>query len=1170
MVGMASALGRLGRIIGLGICLVLLALPADYAGAELMPISRFGPDGSESTNFDRIGSVAVDQQNGAVYVLDGVSEELLKFGPAGEQVMFGGANPAISGNRIEGITPYTDLSRARATSQIAVNSVSHTIYVTEEHVVRAFTSEGEPSEFTAGPGLGTNELPGFTELFGLAVDANGAIYAVDGAGSMSVFAPSGEPLVTVPLAQESFNLAVGGDGSVYLLQALTEQGEQSVTKLSPSSFPVTESTTYSASTFASRENPNFIDGIGIDPVSNHVYLLETNIAISYIREYDESGVLVESIGEPGTAGEDLALGGAAQGLAILGTSAEIGPGETVKFYAGDTDESTSQVVLFGSKIVTGPPSISALRVTDVTSDSAVLRAEINPNTAATTYRFEYGLEDCSVSVCTSIPVGGANIGDGTEEVAVAQALSGLSPATTYHYRVVAENELGAPTEAAGTFATQANGLGFELADDRVWELVSPPDKRGAKVLNNSIGLIQAAADGNGISYLTRGSIEADPEGNRNIESSQVMGRRSAGGAWSAKDITPSNVRTIPLGVGNQSEYKLFTPELSTAMLEPRDGAALSPLATERTPYLREESEPPLFTPLVTGAEGVANVPEGREFGGSPRNAYGDVKIAGADEDLGHIVLTSAVSLIEDPDAPPALYLWEAGQLEPVSILPDSEGATMPAPVLLGSGPGSVRNAVSEDGSRVFWSNGTYGSNANNLTGLYLRDTPSDNTVRLDTVKDGDDTGEVRPLFQGANPSGTVVYFTDSHHLTADASPEGRDLYRCEIPGGSPAGGCATLTNLTGPATSGGESAEVQGLLSGMSDEGERIYFVAEGVLAANENELGDTAQPGEPNLYFSEEGASPRFIASLSEDDEPDWGGRFKVASEMSATASPDGRYLAFNSNRSLTGQPNEDLATGKPVEHVFLYDSGSDELQCVSCNPTGAASQAQVSLGYSQLVDSQRQWEGHRVTAILPPTTVNEIANASLYRNRVVFEGGRVFFNALDGLVSADANNQWDVYQFEPLGEGSCSESSGGSAVARSGDGCVSLISSGTASEEAVFLDASATGNDAFFLSSARLSALDVDEELDVYDARVGGVVAEAAPASECSGEACRPSPLPPGFVDPTTSDTSKGNLPAAKKKCPKGKKKVRKNGKVRCVPKHKKPHKQKSHGDKSGRASR
>jgi hypothetical protein len=449
----------------------------------------------------------------------------------------------------------------------------------------------------------------------------------------------------------------------------------------------------------------------------------------------------------------------------------------------------------------------------------------------------------------------------------------------------------------------------------------------------------------------------------------------------------------------------------------------------------------------------------------------------------------------------------------------------------------------------------------------------DESIRLDTVQGGAGAGQEQPLFQGANPDGTIVYFTDPQQLTSDAGPAGSDLYRCEISSGDPAAGCETLTNLTGGAVIGGGSAEVLGVLAGMSDAGNRLYFVAEGVLSSNENQYGDSAEPDMPNLYFWEEGADPRYVATLSAEDEPDWGGRFRVAAEVSASTSPDGRHLAFMSQRSLTGQPNEDLTTGKPVEHVFAYGADSDRLRCISCNPTGAASRGQISEGWAQLVDPQGQWEGKRVSAILlPPTPIKLVGTGeSLYRPRAVFDSGRVFFNALDAIVSADANNQWDVYQFEPLGQGTCSASSGGSAVARSGEGCVSLISSGTATEEAVFLDASASGNDAFFLSSARLSALDKDDELDVYDARVGGKLAEPEPSSDCVGEACRPSPPPPGYTAPNSSNfAGKGNLQKAKK-CPKGKKKVRRNGKVRCVArKHSKGRKHHGRGDTRGRVSR
>ena len=63
------------------------------------------------------------------------------------------------------------------------------------------------------------------------------------------------------------------------------------------------------------------------------------------------------------------------------------------------------------------------------------------------------------------------------------------------------------------------------------------------------------------------------------------------------------------------------------------------------------------------------------------------------------------------------------------------------------------------------------------------------------------------------------------------------------------------------------------------------------------------------------------------------------------------------------------------------------------------------------------------------------------------------------------------------------------------------------------MFLDASESGNDVFFITSAKLVPQDTDTAEDIYDARVCGVEgAEACPhaagcaAGECSGEGCRP----------------------------------------------------------------
>ncbi|HST42816.1 MAG TPA: hypothetical protein VLK58_25055, partial [Conexibacter sp.] len=87
---------------------------------------------------------------------------------------------------------------------------------------------------------------------------------------------------------------------------------------------------------------------------------------------------------------------------------------------------------------------------------ATLNGSVNPNGAATTYRFEYGLTS---AYGNSIPVSSAAVGDGYDPVDVTHAISGLRPLTTYHYRLVARSAAGESATADGTFRTK-------IVDDR--------------------------------------------------------------------------------------------------------------------------------------------------------------------------------------------------------------------------------------------------------------------------------------------------------------------------------------------------------------------------------------------------------------------------------------------------------------------------------------------------------------------------------------------------------------------------------------------------------------------------------------------------------------------------------------------------------------------------------
>lgn len=1140
---MAFALGRRQiRLAGWLICLVCLVvtLPAVPAAAAAPYISSFGPDGTEASDFGAVGSVAVDQLTGAIYVADKEAGALYKFGPSGEAVNFSGSAPYISGNEITGVSYFGGLGE----SQIAVDSETHIIYVTSENKVRAFDQSGEPAEFTAGPGMGTNEIPDFEELLGVAVDSDGNIYASDfRAEKVKIYSRSGQAITTFTSSGPA-NLAIGPDGSVYVAKWLG-----AVRKYTPSDRPVASTTAFAEPTNPLDEHWAF--SVAADPVTGYAYIPERypdGSEEARIAVYSETGDLAATFGKPGEEG---ALKSFAPGIAVNGTNA--------KFYVSNDDlsgEPYSKVEIFEAvSIPVLPPTVVATSANSVTSDSAVLSARINPNTLATTYRFEYGLEDCSVaSNCNSIPLLGASIGAGHLPVAVAQEIAGLAANTSYYFRVVAENSLGVTEGPVRTFTTQTGTGDFILSDHRVWEQVSPQHKLGGSIILSGLAITQAAADGEGVVFATHGSIEAEPEGNRTLEPSTVLARRD-GDSWSSKDIIPRH--TEAAGVGFGSEYKVFNPDLSLALLEPRDETQLSVEASERTPYLRDNGSPPVYFPLVTSKEGYANVPPGTVFGGEANGSRNPVAVAGANKSLSHVVVVSKEPLVSG-GGKGALYLWSEGVLRAVSELPPAEGGEI---VLaeLGSGKGSTRNAVSSDGSRVFWSPGeAYTLSGIGTLALYVRDTGAEESARLDVVQPGaTGAGEPHPAFQGASADGSVVFFTDSQQLTTDASPEGRDLYRCALGNVGGSLGCETLTDIS-VSNGGGESADVRDVIVGLSDDGTQIYFVADGILDGNSSSEGESATAGEPNLYAWSQSNGIRFVATLDSDDATDWGvgvgAIYGYTAEKSATVSPSGRYVVFMSKRSLIGYDNQDPRNGEALEEAYTYDAFTDKVVCLSCNPSGgsnAGMKMSRDLFAGVTTDPRNLWNGKWVAATLPEAAESEPFSYSFYWPRAVLDNGRAFFNSMGSLVPADSNGAWDVYQYEPFGVGDCTKLSGDAGQVQSGDGCVSLISSGAAERPSAFLDASQNGDDVFFLSSGQLSALDQDSEVDVYDARVDGKATVLNPQSECLGQACQSSPgRPPDPAVNSMRFSGPGNVPKrSKPRCRNGQRKARVRGKIRCV---------------------
>jgi hypothetical protein len=962
------------------------------------------------------------------------------------------------------------------------------------------------------------------------------------------------------------SVAVAADGTIYVADG-SEHG--TIFEFEPSGELAAEFTTVGGTAFGE------ITALAVDPTGGSLLVAERAPSATQgtISELTSSGALKDRI-----TGANGGAFGQIRGLA----TDSIG-----RLYVADAPNHVVDV--FGP-LTPLPVEIDLGSVSRVASTSADLNAQISPNGIETSYTFQYGTVDCGVepAACTDIPSPPANLGAPEASVDVVQHLTGLKPGTRYFYRLIATDDQTAEqiVGPVHTFTTQTASP-FALPDSRQWEMVSPPDKHGARIFPISeLGTIQAAANGDAMGYVASAPTESGPQGNTNQTS--VLSSRGSDG-WTSRDLSiPHNGATGP-SVGQGIEVRIFSSDLSQAIVQPFGSfvASLSSEASEQTAFLRADfptSDPTAFCttscyrPLVTGCppagqacspniEGLANVPPGAEFGTevecTPQGQHGQTihcgpEFVGATAELGHIVLAAFAPLT--PGAPDGeigfggqliknLYEWSGNeppseQLQLISVRPGSAGPAPASsvPIFGSSITDSARNAISPDGSRVIWSEQA------GEEGLYLRDTASEETVQL---------GGRGAAFQAATAGTGEIFFT-----------EGGDLFRYDVE--APEG--EHLSDLT-PA--GG----VLGSIPGVAEDGSSVYFVANGVLATNSGPGGDEAASGDCgslrvpraeqtcNLY-SLQGGHLTYIARLSAEDDPDWGTTAnKKLGTQTARVSPNGRWLAFMSERPLTGYDNRDASSDKSDQEVFLYHeapSGGElgKLVCASCNPTGArplgVEYHDIREGFG-IAGGDGPWQDQQwLAANVPAWSRMALSIANLYQPRYLSDSGRLFFNSSDALVPQDSNGTEDVYQYEPAdGQGAppadtCESTS--SVYSPAAEGCIALISSGTSAEESAFLDASESGNDVFFLTAAQLSSRDTDTSLDIYDARVSGGEPEPLRPVECEGDGCQQPAVPPNDATPgSLTFSGAGNV----KECPEGKQ--LKQGK--CVKQKAKKSKKKKH---------
>ena len=1124
-------------------------------------------EGSGAGSFGTSGGLAVDEATGEVLVADPAHDRVERFKPkAGGYELVGEiAVPDPGAVAVDNSSSGSDPSRGDV--YVASASSGEEKREEERNFLYKFTASGEKifkkKDFKVKEGEEEFEAELEGGISGLAVDAAGGLWVywyetgnITGLSNEETnrLIPSRtkEEVLEQSLLEDGClarpGFAVGPRDEVFYVAHERENGLGDCPEEGVEPVPTMVSQLAGSGVATERSvDSQDTTGVALDSADGDVYVDN----VTSVAAFGGEGSFVQRFGSGQLSGGGVVAVDSGRGIVY---AAE--PGKVAVF------------VREGA----GAPMIDGVSAQSLTPSSERVDAKVDPDGAKTSYYVEYGTGSCLEHEvgCEYGPVAppGAEIGKGFGDVSLHVTLEGLEPNTTYYYWVVAKNEHGtveSPRNVQTFFTTLPSAEGV-LLDHRQWQLVSPPEMNGATpeaISPPFLGsLIQASTDGGMLTWTASAPISTEAQGNRQPEPVQVVSRRGSE-EWSSEGISTAHNEGEGVSTEEPTEYRYFSPDLSAAVLEPQllkepfEDPPLVLGAREKTIYTRENGAfEPLLTTDVTGKPFGGKL----EFQGATVEPHG----GGAGEQGLHVVFGSQVGLVSGAGEN-GLYEWEKGEpLKLVSVLPGGGSVSASSP-RLGFERGDVRGAISQNGTRVFW------TNEEELGPLYMRDTSKEETVQVNAAQGVPEAGvEEREAgldevyFQAASSDGSRVFFTDTWPLTSEAtlepyeeegSPRRADLYEYDVETGG-------LTDLTVNRNA-GEEAEVLGTLPGASEDGSYVYFVANGVLAsgaqrgdcprANPYRNPGASSEGECNLYLSEPDPTrpgqrqTRFIARVSEQDAADWGeGDSPVMGDLggvSSQVSANGRYLAFMSDRELTGYDNVDAAPGANGAHdeeVFLYDASTGRLVCASCNPDGQPPEGVFDTkaageGEGLTADRPETWSEHWLAGSIPGWTLYGYdPPMTEHQSRYLTNQGRLFFNSADPLVSQDQqptrtetiNGQpvtvgvENVYEYEPPGLGSCEQPSG----------CVSLISSGTSAHESAFLDASENGNDVFFVTQAKLVAQDTEPSPEVYDAAVCDtsetqpcLPVKEPPKEPCTGEECHAPAGPPlTFQAPPTSTST------------------------------------------------
>jgi hypothetical protein len=1136
-----------------------------------------GLSGGGPGEFSSPIGVAVDQSTGDVYVVDLSNHRVQRFSSSGSfQLMFGGgvnqttganvcAAADLSGGDTCGAgtvgTGNGQFGRWAVDTFVAVGSTG-TVYVAD-------LANGRVQEFdSSGSYTGQVTVPSTSSApVALAVNSAGDLYLVEaGVSGVTEYDPSGATLATLDASGFPKALAVDASDEVFVYDGGTPNVGATATAVNPQILKFDSTGAEVADIGVGTLG--VLGGVAYDDAASLLYAVDNR----------GNDVQIVSAPPPGPAASDERATGVLSMSATLnasinpdshattfhfeyGTSATYGQSTPESAPIGsDFAEHQVSAALTGLEpgtpyhfrvvatnadgtvdgpdrvFATLPPVVLAAQpAASVTSSSATLQVYANPAGVDAQYHFEYGT---STSYGSTTP--SADAGAGTSFALETAAITGLAPATTYHFRAVASNSLGQVDSPDQMFTTPPascpnaplrTGASASLPDCRAYEQVSPENKAGY-----SAGKSVVAASGDRVGFTSQGVFAGNPTGPGTND--YVAGRGSSG--WSTAGINPPESIGQQFAGGSNSAADL-SESLNLMALGPNttniNGTTSGIWLLGRTDGSFVQASPtfsrPDGGPLGNVGPGFATADLSHVFfdygatlsGGTPGQAGGtETLIAGA--------------------PPGSVYeVVGAGGPSPLLRLASVDAAGNPLPVCLGEGSTESAEGISADGSRVFFRDSCSGdllARVDASTTLDLSHPTPNDECTTSACRSAPPAGCAGNgcsanatsglLFGGQSADGSKVLFLTTRQLTDNASEDddqadapglsdGGNRPCLEIPGGPngcnlymydfgrPAG--RNLVDLSAGDTS-GVGPQIRSVVR-VSDDGSAVYFIAGGLLTTQPNSLGEIPQPGADNLYrYDTSSGEVKFIAELCSGTQQSGSvsglaqcpgpGSDESLLPSDSDLTPDGRFLVFTSYAQLTPDDTNQAAD------VYEYDSQTGGLWRVSVGHDG----------------EDRNGNAGGQDAIAHPDNPGGVtsggATVGLDQRAVSDDGQTIVFTTARPLQSTDTNGQTNVYEWH---QGEVTLISGGQSPAGSNGTPVAVTPS---------------GQDIVFETDQGLLPQDTDGLTDIYDARIDGGFPTPPATAPCQGDGCQgsttPAPALPvaasvGFFGPGNAILGQGGSP-------------------------------------------